>query len=208
MNDSHQDPEGKSKWPVAVIFGLLIFVAAAVVWWLHPTASSLRGTAPLPSTDVALARTNLVLMDGRLWVSGQKNPFTGLMIEYAANGSLRSRSAISNGLPHGLSEGWHTNGQLQVSEHFREGVSQGLRTKWYASGAKQSEANIAEGKLNGTFRRWHENGALAEQVELVDGQPAGISLSYFPSGSLKARVVLKSGRPVEREFWKDGERRN
>ena len=34
----------------------------------------------------------------------------GNMVEYYAPGRLQSRSVVSNGLLHGLSEGWHTNG--------------------------------------------------------------------------------------------------
>jgi hypothetical protein len=181
---------------------VLLLSASAVVClrWRTP------GLRVKPSdTALVVSRTNLVLVAGHLCLHGQTNAFTGIMIEHAANGLLRSRSEISNGVLQGLSEGWHTNGQLQISEHFRAGASHGLRTKWYASGAKQSEANIAEGKLNGAFRRWHERGALSEQLEFVEGQPHGVSLAYYPSGCLKARVTLDHGKVLDHELWAEGE---
>jgi antitoxin component YwqK of YwqJK toxin-antitoxin module len=169
------------------------------------------GTKEAPRVEVRaapaeLSRTNLVLEEGRLRQLGSATPFTGFMLEHYPDGVLRSRSAVANGLLHGVSEGWYTNKQIQVSENFKEGVSHGLRTKWYPGGAKQSEAQIVDGKLNGTYRKWYENGALSEQAEFAANQPEGISLAWFPSGSLKARVAMKQGQATDQEFWKDGEK--
>ena len=120
---------------------------------------------------------------------------------------LKSRSAVSNGLLHGLSQGWYTNGQQQVEEHFVAGTSHGLRTKWHPNGQKLSEVNILSGKLEGKFRSWHDNGAPAEEVELTHGQPDGLSKAWFPSGFLKSQVTLRNGKVVEKQFYKDGEYR-
>ena len=161
-----------------------------------------------PSARVApssVSRTNLVLISGHLCLAGQDRPFNGLMLEHWADGSLRSRSAVTNGLLHGLSEGWHTNGQLQVTEYFNKGVSHGLRTKWHAKGRKLSECEIADGKIDGTFQRWLENGSIAEQVDFVHGQPQGLALAYFESGFLKSRARLKDGKVIEQKFWEDGQ---
>jgi hypothetical protein len=190
--------------------GLLV-VTAAVSLLLH---NSSRHAPPVPSpvpssatAPVEVPIAQLELRSGRLHRVGAANPFSGLMVEHYPDGALRSRSAVTNGLLHGLSQGWHTNGQFQVAEHFKEGVSHGLRTKWYASGAKLSEATIVEGKLHGRFRRWHENGALAEEVPFTDGQSDGVALAYFESGFLKSRSEMGSGQVVTQRFWKDGEQR-
>jgi antitoxin component YwqK of YwqJK toxin-antitoxin module len=187
-----------------VVVVLLAIVAGFLVFLVNPPTTK-APPAGISSGPTELERTNLVLEEKRLRQPGSPIAFTGLMVEHYPDGALRSRSAVSNGLLQGLSEGWHTNGQQQVSEQFKEGFSHGLRTKWHPNGAKLSEASIVEGKLQGPFRRWHENGALAEQVEFVADQPEGLSLSFFPSGYLKARVVMKEGKPLEQKFWKDGE---
>jgi antitoxin component YwqK of YwqJK toxin-antitoxin module len=187
---------------LAVIVLLVAVFGLAIVFLNRP--KTWRAEVPIAPE---MSRTNLVLEMGRLRQQGSTNPFSGLMVEHYADGTLRSRSAVSNGVLHGLSQGWYTNGQIQVSEQFKEGVSDGVRTKWYPGGAKQSEASIAAGKLNGTFRRWHENGAVSEQAEFVADKPEGVSVSYFPSGYLKARVVMKDGKAVEQNSWKDGEKK-
>ncbi|MBI5800998.1 MAG: toxin-antitoxin system YwqK family antitoxin [Verrucomicrobia bacterium] len=160
---------------------------------------------PEPLAPPEVPRASLVLKDGRLHRPAQGEPFTGTVVEYYAPGRLQSRSVISNGLLHGLSEGWHTNGVRQVAENFVGGISEGVRVKWYPGGMKLSEAAITGGKLNGTFRRWHENGKLAEQIELRDDQPHGESSSYFPSGCLKTRVRMERGQPTGTESFMDGE---
>lgn len=185
-----------------LLAGAVALLAVGALLFFRPSLP------PLPVPETALPqypRAELQLRDGRLHRLAETNAFTGWMVEHYEDGALRSRSALSNGLLHGLSEGWHTNGQLQVTETFREGVSHGLRSKWHPSGSKLSEGQIVDGKFNGVFRKWHENGVLAEQLEFVNGQPAGLSLAYFPSGSLKARVTLKAGQVAEQQFWKDGE---
>jgi antitoxin component YwqK of YwqJK toxin-antitoxin module len=190
---------------LAFVVLLTMLAGLALYWFSRQTPNPPRVKILTPLVEVS--RTNLVLVEGELRQRGESNSFSGFMVEHFPDGLLLSRSAITNGLLHGLSQGWDTNGQVQVTEQFKEGVSHGLRTKWYPSGAKQSEANIVGGKLNGTFRKWHENGILSEQIELVAGQPEGISLAYFPSGCLKARVVMKGGKPIDQEFWKDGEKK-
>ncbi|MCI0535297.1 MAG: toxin-antitoxin system YwqK family antitoxin [Verrucomicrobiales bacterium] len=158
-----------------------------------------------PVRPVEVPRSDLALRDGRLYRTGGSNAFTGLMIEHAADGSLRSRSSVSNGLLHGISEGWHTNGQLQVTEHFKAGVSHGLRTKWHPNGVKLSEGTIVDGKFHGTFRRWYDTGSFAEQLEFPNGKPEGISFAYFATGFLKAKATLRNGVILEHQTWKDGE---
>lgn len=200
-------PRSATTSPRALL--VLSLVAAGIILgtWLLRRPPAPVPNVPPPTTQPEVARTNLTFADGRLRVPSDNTPFTGFILEHFPNGTLRSRSAVSNGLLQGLSEGWYTNAQLQISEHFKDGVSHGLRTKWYASGKKQSEAAIVDGKLHGTFRKWHENEALSEQAEFVQDRPEGLSMSYYPSGYLKARVLMREGKAVEQTFWKDGEKK-
>jgi len=189
----------------------MIFIVPALgvvglIWFLNRHVAPSTGTDQVDS-NVEVLKSGLELKAGHLYRIGSTDLFTGLMLERSANDLLRSRTAVSNGLLQGLSEGWHTNGQLQVTEYFKEGVSHGLRTKWYPSGAKLSEGEIVDGKFHGTFRRWTETGSLAEQVEFTDGQPDGLSLAYYPSGFLKARIFMDKGKVLEKNYWPDGEQK-
>ena len=164
-----------------------------------------RGRPPASKPLPEAHRRGLELRDGKWHVPGQANGFTGLLLDTYDDGTVKSRSAVSNGVLNGLSEGWHTNGQQQVEEYFVAGISQGLRTKWHSNGQKLSEVNIMAGKLEGTFRSWHENGEPAEEVWLKDGLPTGRSKACCPSGFLKSQVTLRNGLVVTQKFWSDGE---
>ena len=178
---------------LAVVGGAIFFFTRP-----HPVTS----TTALPE----LHRTNLVQTAGHWHRPSETNTFTGLLLDTYDDGAKKSRTDISNGLPHGLSLGWHTNGQPQIEEHFLAGTSHGLRTKWHANGQKLSEVNIANGKLEGTFRRWDESGARAEEIEMKDGHPDGLSRAWFPSGCLKAEATLRAGKVITQSAWPDGER--
>jgi antitoxin component YwqK of YwqJK toxin-antitoxin module len=192
------DPvRSRRKSLLAGIAAIVVAGGLGLVWLSRP--------APLAIKLQELTRPELVLQEERLYPVGQSQPYTGYLVEYYHNSSLKSRSMISNGLLQGVSEGWHTNGQLAVREHFQAGVSHGWRMKWYASGAKMSEVEIVEGKLQGTFRHWHENGTLSEQIEMQHGLADGLSRAYYPSGYLKAQATLHRGELAEQQFWKDGE---
>ena len=152
-------------------------------------------------------RKDLEMRAGVWYAPGQTNGFNGLLFDTYDDGAIKSRSVVSNGLLHGLSQGWYTNGQQQVQEHFVAGTSHGVRIKWHPNGQKLSEVSIVNGKLHGTFRRWHENGERAEEVVLSEGQPDGISTAYFPSGCLKSQVTMRKGEVLAQQFWQDGEYR-
>jgi antitoxin component YwqK of YwqJK toxin-antitoxin module len=186
-----------------VFFAILLMCALGGVITLGTRHRSVR-RAPLAEVH----RQNLELRAGRWYEPRQTNGFTGFLLDTYDDGARKSLSAVSNGLLHGRSMGWHTNGQQQVEEYFVAGTSHGVRTKWHANGQKLSEVNIVNGKLQGVFRSWHENGERAEEVELANGQAEGLSRSYFPSGFLKSQVTLRNGKVVEQKFWKDGEYRD
>lgn len=151
---------------------------------------------PPPAELPEAALADLVLREGALGRPNEDHPFTGFVVERYASGALQSRSSVSNGLLHGVSEGWYTNGVLQVREFFVQGVSHGVRTKWGPSGEPLSESPIIQGKLHGTFKRWHTNGAVSEVIEMRDNQPDGIARSFDLTGQLVREVHFQNGREI------------
>lgn len=123
----------------------------------------------------------------------ETNLFTGLMVDFYPDGTLQSRSAVSNGLLHGLSEGWWTNAVLAVRETFREGRSHGVRTKWDIEARQISETDIREGRIDGFHREWHTNGQLAVEAAMASGLPSGRSRRWSPDGALVGQWSLSNG---------------
>lgn len=221
MNCPVKSPQGKT---VAVIAALVCMLGVVAVFVFRSFVfSSCQPSASVESSATAsvaepprdrrapvlegseVKREALILREGLRYRQGETAPFTGVMTEFYGDGTLQSRSVISNGLLEGLSEGWYTNGCKQVEEIFRGGVSHGLRVKWYENGQDLSEAPIVSGKMEGVFKRWHENGVLAEEVPMRNGNPNGLVRAFYPSGRLKAEARLTDGVVSDQKNWADGE---
>lgn len=185
----------RPRWLMLAGVGMCCLVAAACLFFYRP----------LKTTVLEVPRSELVLREGRLCLVGETTPFTGVLTERYENGACKSRSSVSNGILHGLSEGWYTNGQRQITEYFTNGVAHGERTKWHENGRLLSQATVLAGKLQGVFRSWAADGSHAQVIEMKDGQPDGLSLAFYPSGFLKAEVRLHDGQVVQSRFWRDGE---
>lgn len=186
----------KRLLPVCLGIAVIAAILALTGIFTPRPAEPVSSSAPAPEPMPEVPRDQLQRVDGRWWRSGAARPLDGVMVERYADGSMRTRSEVRDGLLDGISEGWTPAGQLEVRESFRRGVSHGLRTRWYASGVKRSEAMIVDGQIDGAFVSFHENGALAESVSMKDGVPHGVSRAFHPDGRLKAEVELDHGRVV------------
>jgi len=177
---------GRARW-----FLVSGFLAAAVLTViLKPWQREL-----VPAEQVS--RNQLVLQQGRLMKTSQTNTFTGLMVEFYPDGTLQSRSAVSNGLLHGVSEGWHTNGVLAITEVFVSGKSHGTRTKWDASSNRIAETTISAGQIHGSHREWYTNGQPALEMSMVDGKAQGLARKWNPDASIAGQWVLSNGVVVQ-----------
>ena len=140
-----------------------------------------------------VSRNQLVLQQGRLMKTSQTNAFTGLMVEFYPDGTLQSRSVVSNGLLHGESQGWHTNGVLAITEGFVDGKSHGTRTKWDASSNRIAETTISRGQIHGSHREWHPNGQPAMEMSMLEGKAQGTARKWNPEGVLSGQWSLSNG---------------
>jgi len=144
-----------------------------------------------------VSRNQLVLQQGRLMKTSQTNAFTGLMVEFYPDGTLQSRSAVSNGLLHGVSEGWHTNGVLAITEVFVSGTSHGTRTKWDAASNRIAETDIREGEIEGLHREWHTNGKPSMEVTMARGKAQGVARKWSLEGELAGQWVMSNGVVIQ-----------
>jgi antitoxin component YwqK of YwqJK toxin-antitoxin module len=177
---------GRARW-----FFVSGFLAAAVLTViLKPWQREL-----VPAEQVS--RNQLVLQQGRLMKTSQTNAFTGLMVEFYPDGTLQSRSAVSNGLLHGVSEGWHTNGVLAITEVFVSGTSHGTRTKWDAASNRIAETDIREGEIEGLHREWHTNGKPSMEVTMARGKAQGVARKWSLEGELAGQWVMSNGVVIQ-----------
>lgn len=105
MSSTHQLVPDTSRRRGVFLIVVLVAILGGVIF----LATRHR---PLPTTTLPeVHRKNLELRAERWYAPGQTNGFTGLLFDTYDDGAMKSRSAVSNGFLHGLSQGWHTNGQ-------------------------------------------------------------------------------------------------
>ena len=177
---------GRARW--FLVSGFLAAVVLTVI--VKPWQREL-----VPAEQVS--RNQLVLQQGRLMKTSQTNAFTGLMVEFYPDGTLQSRSAVSNGLLHGVSEGWHTNGVLAITEVFVSGTSHGTRTKWDAASNRIAETDIREGEIEGLHREWHTNGKPSLEVTMARGKAQGVARKWSLEGQLAGQWVMSNGVVIQ-----------
>ena len=177
----------------AVVVGILFLALVSLVVGLR------RWQTPglVESGVETVGRDRLVLREGRWMKTDETNAFTGMMVEFYPDGTMQSRSAVSNGLLHGLSEGWWTNAVLAVREMFREGRSHGLRTKWDEIGNRIAETDIRAGEIEGLHREWHTNGKPSLEVTMARGKAHGLARKWSLEGQLAGQWVLSNGAVVQ-----------
>lgn len=184
---------GSRSTPRGRPWGLVVFAAVLLIAGLGIHLGVGRRPQVPPEQ---VSRTDLMLREGRWMKADQTNLFTGVMVDFYPDGTLQSRSVVSNGLLQGLSEGWWTNGVMAVRENFNAGRSEGLRTKWDLAGNRVAETTIREGRIEGMHREWHTNGTLALEVTMSQGKPHGLSRKWSPDGSLAGQWTLSNGAVV------------
>ena len=177
----------------AVVVGILFLALLALVVGLRRSQTPGLSEAGVET----VGRDRLVLREGRWMKTDETNAFTGLIVEFYPDGTLQSRSAVSNGVLHGVSEGWWTNAVLAVRETFREGRSHGLRTKWDEIGNRIAETDIRAGGIEGLHREWHTNGKPSLEVTMARGKAHGLARKWSLEGQLAGQWVLSNGAVVQ-----------
>ncbi len=189
-------PQLRTRLLIAALLAVGVLSIGAVLMW-----KSQRLPATLAARE--LLRGDLVLQDGKLYARGEREPFTGKVIESYSASRRKLEIEINDGGAHGLSRGWFDNGNLEVEETFLNGVSHGPRTRWHRDGKRKSLAHIRSGKVEDEFLEWHDNGQLATRMTLHEGKPVALVEAWHPSGALKSRIRFENGRQVDSQFFDD-----
>jgi len=156
-----------------------------------------QGGRRSPEPLEQVGRDRLVLREGRWMKTDETNAFTGWMVDFYPDGSLQSRSAVSNGVLSGPSEGWWTNGVKAILEQFQDGRSHGVRTKWDIAGHRIAETEIRSGQIHGWHREWHTNGKPSLEVTMARGKAHGLARKWGLQGQLAGQWVMSNGAVVQ-----------
>ena len=126
-------------------------------------------------TVIVLLVTNIQVNAGELTSSISK---TEEIVNYA-NGSVRSRIPLENG------------------------IRQGMGYSYYPDGSKRAERSYINGKVSGVFRAWYKDGTLRGESEMKDGVRHGFYREYHQSGNKKEYVEYAQGEVIYMKLYHD-----
>ena len=142
---------------------------------------------------------------------------SGVVREFASDGSLVSTHSIKQGAKHGTEEVYYPGtSQRRLSLEWRDGLLHGVVKTWYEGGGQESEREMYKNKRHGLSLAWYLDGNVMhiEEYEndlLVKGsymkpgekkptssveEGKGVATLFDSEGYLIERVVYEHGRPA------------
>ena len=81
-------------------------------------------------SEEVVERSSLIEREGVLYDGSSAEPFTGLVVEYYANGQPKSESAFYDGQKHGLETTWYLSGNIHREVAYHYGERHGQWMSW------------------------------------------------------------------------------
>lgn len=165
--------------------------------------------------------------DGREYVRGETEPFTGLVRRHYSNSQPWEERHYRDGLRDGPCNEWDAEGRQRVERHFAQGHRHGARREWYSNGQLGSEEEWADDRClqaasfapdgsptgtvsagNGTLKLCWEDGTPRSEESYQDGRPNGTATLWHPNGRKQCEVTFVAGKRdgLAREWYEGGSR--
>ncbi|WOK07354.1 hypothetical protein RT717_01800 [Imperialibacter roseus] len=151
----------------------------------------LAGCAPLiPDIEIVESQETLSRdLEGRL--HHKDRLFSGYLVEYYPDGTLKTRSAYSGGLLESVSYGYYPTGEVMYARLYVKGEKHGTHAGYYPDGSLKFRYHFVAGKSVGNHQEWYENGLLAKDLNYVNGQPFGSQKMWRPDGKIRSNYVIR-----------------
>jgi len=140
---------------------------------------------------------NLDQLENRRGVYLQRpafEPYTGPVIAYWEDGTLRERGTLVNGRWDGVRESYYQLGTLKARETYANGVLNGPFESYFKRGAPSDKGTYEDGRLEGHYESfWLRQ--PAEVGTFSQGRMCGTWTRYFPQSSYGLRVESTESYP-------------
>jgi len=95
---------------------------------------------------MAVELSKLEERDGIHYLEGEKEPYTGEVVEYYDNGKVEGKMSFLNGVQHGEEVWYYENGQIEIQRTYKNG------------------------HRHGEFITYFENGEIEDRIVYIDGK--------------------------------------
>ena len=108
--------------------------------------------------------------NGKTYVRGEKEVFTGTLNIYREGNWLFSEVPFKNGLRDGVQKDYYKNGKLRWSGFFKNGKLEGKTKSFYENGNIELEENHVNGLQDGIIKEYYENGKIKSERPMKMGK--------------------------------------
>ena len=119
------------------------------------------------------------------YLAETKEPFTGVVVDYHENGSLKLRKSVVKGKAEGLWIEWYDTGVVRYLGEWKDGKGHGTWMYFYENGELSERSQVMEDMWHGISESWHKNGKKAAEGLLANNQRVGEWKLWNQDGSLK-----------------------
>ncbi len=114
-------------------------------------------------------------------------PYTGPVVAYWEDGTIRERGTLVDGRWDGVYEEYYALGTLKARESYRNGVLHGPFEAYFKKGIPSDRGAYREGRLHGDYESYWLR-QPAEVGQFNNGRECGHWVRYFPQSSYGLRV--------------------
>ena len=118
---------------------------------------------------------------------------------FYANGKLKSKGRMNEGLEHGSWIRYYKDGVQESSGEFYLGTQIGDWTWWHKNGKLKEESHFDFGEVNGISIRYFENGKIRVEEKWRDDLRIGLSKAYHKNGNLN--YIGKYSQGIKDSVW-------
>ena len=116
----------------------------------------------------------IIDIDGRYYIDGEENLFTGTCVSCYGNGVVSYRATYFDGEICGLCQWWHHNGQKkkEITYVLFEGKSlaEGYSYEWYRNGQLRVKERFKKGLRDGKWCKYDPDGKLIKRGVYENGK--------------------------------------
>lgn len=107
--------------------------------------------------------------DKKMYVKGEKEPYTGGCFGYFENGQKGLEGTYKHGIKNGKWIWLYSNGQTKKEISYKNGKKNGKTIFWYKNGQNRLEVNYRNDKMIGKYTLWYENGQKKKETIYKNG---------------------------------------
>lgn len=165
----------------------------------NEATNNIESTSEISGTDAN--ELSFEEVGGRKMAYKNKQPFSGVALNYFKDGSLHYSTSYKDGYKNGEWRIWFSNGNLQKVGNTLNEKEEGIYREYYKSGKLKYEYHYKQGKKVDIWKSWYENGQQWTSRDFKNNILDGKVLVWDTDGTLTKEYTYRNGTMIGKEHY-------